>query len=283
MGRIVILMQLQTMRPSKFRSVTPLESARKIYREEGIRAFWRGNGAAVVHRFPYSGSTFFATAFCKRELGREGFAFLPDWAQSLLAGGVSGGVACTLAYPLDVVKTRLAAQTKTQYYRGITDALQKICLDEGRRGLYGGLSVSIASVVPMLAMNFMIYDVFHDAMSGYRGAPILAGGMAGALSSAVMFPVDLIRRQMQMVGLGGRPKIYTSVFDAVRQVFWIGYGTAHGSGGIRPSRALLVLSGCREFYRGLVPELVKVTPNTAIMFSVNDYLLTTPWPFEAPG
>ena len=40
------------------------------------------------------------------------------------------------AYPLDLVRTRLSAQTKTQYYQGIWHALATITRDEGARGLY---------------------------------------------------------------------------------------------------------------------------------------------------
>ena len=48
----------------------------------------------------------------------------------------SGAHACTQAYPLDLVRTRLSAQTKAQYYRGIAHALRTIVADEGARGLY---------------------------------------------------------------------------------------------------------------------------------------------------
>ncbi len=40
------------------------------------------------------------------------------------------------AYPLDLVRTRLSAQTKAQYYRGISHAVSTIVRDEGLRGLY---------------------------------------------------------------------------------------------------------------------------------------------------
>ena len=40
------------------------------------------------------------------------------------------------AYPLDLVRTRLSAQTKTRYYQGIWHALRTIVKDEGVRGLY---------------------------------------------------------------------------------------------------------------------------------------------------
>ena len=59
-------------------------------------------------------------------------------------------LACpTQAYPLDLLRTRLAAQTgcgPEQYYRGITQALARIVEEEGLRGLYKGLSATLLQV-----------------------------------------------------------------------------------------------------------------------------------------
>jgi solute carrier family 25 phosphate transporter 23/24/25/41 len=32
----------------------------RIYREEGVRAFWKGNAVTIVHRLPYSALNFFS-------------------------------------------------------------------------------------------------------------------------------------------------------------------------------------------------------------------------------
>lgn len=37
-----------------------LTEASRILREEGVRAFWKGNGVTIVHRLPYSSVNFFA-------------------------------------------------------------------------------------------------------------------------------------------------------------------------------------------------------------------------------
>jgi len=37
-----------------------LKEATRIFREEGFRAFWKGNGVTIVHRLPYSSINFFA-------------------------------------------------------------------------------------------------------------------------------------------------------------------------------------------------------------------------------
>jgi hypothetical protein len=47
------------------------------------------------------------------------------------------------AYPLDLVRMRLAAQTGARYYHGIAHALRTIVREEGARGLYSGLGATL--------------------------------------------------------------------------------------------------------------------------------------------
>ena len=51
------------------------------------------------------------------------------------------------AYPLDLVRTRLAAQTTSRYYHGIGSTLATIVRDEGLRGLYRGMGPTLLQVV----------------------------------------------------------------------------------------------------------------------------------------
>lgn len=76
-----------------------------------------------------------------------------DFLRRLTAGAVAGLVACSAAYPLDLVRTRLAAQTTSQYYVGILPTLQRIAAEEGPRGLYRGLAATLVQVRGQLAMH----------------------------------------------------------------------------------------------------------------------------------
>lgn len=50
------------------------------------------------------------------------------------------------AYPLDLVRTRLAAQTTQRHYTGIGQAMRMIVAEEGARGLYRGLGATLVQV-----------------------------------------------------------------------------------------------------------------------------------------
>lgn len=66
------------------------------------------------------------------------------------------------AYPLDLVRTRLSAQTKAQYYTGIAHALRTIARDEGLLGLYRGLWATLLQVTPSLAINYTAYGTLRS-------------------------------------------------------------------------------------------------------------------------
>eukprot|EP00435_Cladocopium_sp_Y103_P009345 s2639_g2.t1 len=205
----------------------------------------------------------------------------PTFRQSrhLLAGGGAACAAVCTLHPLDVIKTRLMAQTRREYYTGVLDCVQKICRDEGPRGLYRGISVSLCSTTPSIAISFTAFDEFKRLFAATALGPdepdnfrltLCSGACAGSLASTLMFPMDLVRRQMQMVGVGGRPLVYANVGQAIYHVFQTGFRRNRGT-------ALGFLLGLREFFRGLAPELLKVAPHNAIMFSTQHHLISRKW------
>merc|ERR1712226_1350889 len=141
----------------------------------------------------------------------------------------------------------------------------------------------MCSVVPALALNFALYEDFHMLYAPLSlpasAHALVAGASSGAIASTLLFPVDLLRRQMQMVGLGGRPKVYANVFQAVRHVYETGVRRQPAY----ESTAVGALLGLREFFRGLMPELLKVAPHSAIMFCIHSELLSRRWLFEYVG
>lgn len=287
LSRVTLLMQVQSMRPHKFadgrnpNNQYLVASLRKIYLEEGLTGFWRGNLATCFHRFPYTSITFYANAAIRETL-QQNASTLPDQSRHLLAGGGAACAAVCTLHPLDVIKTRLMAQTRREYYTGVLDCVQKICRDEGLRGLYFGISVSLCSTTPSIAISFTAFDEFKrlfattvlgpDEPDNFR-LTLCSGACAGSLASTVMFPMDLVRRQMQMVGVGGRPLVYANVGQAIYHVFQTGFRRNRGT-------ALGYLLGLREFFRGLAPELLKVAPHNAIMFSTQHHLISRKWLFE---
>jgi hypothetical protein len=87
------------------------------------------------------------------------------------------------AYPLDLVRTRLAAQTTSTYYTGIWHALSTIVKDEGLFGLYRGLGATLTQVAPSLAINYCTYETLRSYWLTHepgRQAPTVSCSFVGA-------------------------------------------------------------------------------------------------------
>ena len=90
--------------------------------QEGVMAFWKGNLASVLHRFPYSAINFSVYETVKATFKAVGYDESPEIR--LICGAAGGGVACAAAYPLDLVRTRLSVDTSK--VTGVTPGKSKI-------------------------------------------------------------------------------------------------------------------------------------------------------------
>ncbi|KAL9226636.1 hypothetical protein vseg_002425 [Gypsophila vaccaria] len=261
LARLTILFQIQGMHANAatLRKACIFKEASRIMREEGVRAFWKGNLVTIAHRLPYSSVSFYSYERYKNIL--QSFPGLESTSENLsahlfvrLTGGFLAGVtAAASTYPLDLVRTRLAAQTNVIYYNGIWHAIRTICKEEGVFGLYKGLGATLLSVGPNIAISFSVYETLRSQWQAKRphdsGAlvSLACGSVSGIASSSVIFPIDLVRRRMQLEGAGGRARVYNS--------------------GILGTLGHIVRSeGFRGLYRGILPEYYKVVPSVGIVF-----------------
>lgn len=81
----------------------------------------------------------------------------PVLPQRLIIGGISGAIGQMVIYPMEVVKVRLAV-TPHGTYRGITDVLRRVFVDEGVRGLYRGLVPSLIGIFPYAGCDIMLFE-----------------------------------------------------------------------------------------------------------------------------
>lgn len=176
-----------------------------------------------------------------------------------LGGGLAGITSASATYPLDLVRTRLAAQRSTMYYRGISHAFSTICRDEGFLGLYKGLGATLLGVGPSIAISFSVYEWLRSVWQSQRPddstavVGLACGSLSGIASSTATFPLDLVRRRMQLEGAGGRARVYnTGLFGAFGRI--------------------IQTEGVRGLYRGILPEYYKVVPSVGIVFMTYETL-----------
>ncbi|KAJ8765858.1 hypothetical protein K2173_020374 [Erythroxylum novogranatense] len=267
LARLTILFQVQGMHSDviTLRKASIWNEASRIVREEGFRAFWKGNLVTIAHRLPYSSVNFYAYEHYKMLLhmvpGLESQKanMGGDLFVHFVGGGLAGITAASATYPLDLVRTRLAAQTNIIYYRGISHALRTICRDEGVFGLYKGLGATLLGVGPNIAISFTVYETLRSFWQSHRphdstvAVSLACGSLSGIASSTATFPLDLVRRRKQLEGAGGRARVYkTGLFGTFKHI--------------------LQCEGFRGLYRGIMPEYYKVVPGVGICFMTYETL-----------
>ena len=244
-----------------------------IYRNEGFLGYYKGNGAMMVRIFPYAAIQFMSYEQYKRLVRPY---FNPNTHTSkLLAGSLTGVTAVTFTYPLDMVRARMAYQVKERRYRGIWHTLMTIPREEGGLiALYRGYSSSIMGMIPYAGAAFYSYEVIksflmlNDYISRYTTkesldgsgtivlnipANLFTGGMAGAISQCISYPLDVCRRHMQLEGMRSDSPQYRNAFSMLAHI----YRTSGITGGL---------------YRGMTINFYRAVPQVAVSFSVYELL-----------
>ena len=141
-----------------------IDAARKIIRNEGISAFYKGlvpSMWGLVHvaiQFPLYEKFKHVLNIAEH---RETISF--DHAIRLIAASsLSKLIASVITYPLEVVRTRMQVQKSDGnplHYIGVFGSFKTIIREEGVRGLYMGIQTNLLRVVPACAVTFTSYEI----------------------------------------------------------------------------------------------------------------------------
>ncbi|KAJ7969484.1 Mitochondrial carrier protein [Quillaja saponaria] len=267
LDRVKILYQT---RRSEFQSAGLLGSVKKIAKTEGVMGFYRGNGASVARIVPYAALHYMAYEQYRRWII---LTFPNVWTGPILdlvAGSFSGGTAVLFTYPLDLIRTKLAYQVVSssklniegvvnneQVYRGILDCFSKTYKEGGIRGLYRGVAPTIYGIFPYAGLKFYFYEEMKRCVPEENKNSImvklLGGSLAGLLGQTLTYPLDVVRRQMQVQNL--------AVSDS-----------AEMKGTMETLTMIAQKQGWKQLFSGLSINYIRVVPSVAIGFTVYDIL-----------
>lgn len=146
-----------------------IKLAKDLYKEGGVRQFYRGIFAGLGGMFPYAAldlGTFtslkywFVARESKKSGIREEDVKLPNYIV-LSLGAFSGSFGATAVYPVNLIRTRLQAQGTYAHpytYDGFFDAFRKTVAREGYPGLFKGLVPNLAKVAPAVSISYLVYE-----------------------------------------------------------------------------------------------------------------------------
>jgi solute carrier family 25 protein 43 len=224
----------------------------KLWAEDGIAGFWRGNLAACVRLGPQSALKFFAFEELQKIAG--GGKPLAGW-QRTVCGASAGVISQVLTYPLDVVRTRITVNPKK--YSSIFGSLFTIVSEEGPLALYSGVSTTVAGVIPYEGGKFYAYGGIKQFYSTNiaPGQPIspwtncFIGAAAECFSQIFSYPFEVVRKRAMLTDDKGKP-LFNGMVDGFTKI--------------------VTNEGPTALYRGFWVSLVKGVPFAALQFTFVD-------------
>ncbi|KAL8655608.1 MAG: hypothetical protein Q9210_000773 [Variospora velana] len=144
-------------------------TAQKLWKQNGLRAFYRGLPLGLVGMFPYSAIDLTTYEYTKRFVIRYNMKknhcqekeAQPGNFITAFMGAFSASFGATVVYPLNLLRTRLQSQGTASHsptYTGFLDVTAKTIKGEGVRGLFKGLTPNLLKVAPAMSISYVVYD-----------------------------------------------------------------------------------------------------------------------------
>lgn len=219
--------------------------------EGGIRALFRGNVPATFLWVGYSAVQFSVYDYSSHIL--SSFAMEPNAVA--FASGASAGVCATLAtYPLDICRTTFAAQglkssSPSSSFRSPKSMLEfarTMYRQHGWKGFFAGSGPAVVQIIPYMGLNFSLYEFLVNSQYATVGMSGMAGAVAGGVSKIATYPVDTVKKRMQVQAVSGKQH-YRNMVDCLITI--------------------IQTEGFKTLYNGLVPSVAKNTIATGLSFA----------------
>ncbi|KAG6233037.1 hypothetical protein E4U26_003398 [Claviceps purpurea] len=287
LDRVKILFQASNPQFAKYTgsSFGVATAMKDIYHSEGGKGLFRGHSATLLRIFPYAGIKFLAYEQIRAKLIPQREYETPLWR--LLSGSLAGVTSVFFTYPLEVVRVRLAFETKREGRSSLTSICRQIYKEKpvvhdtgqgpvaasvaprgGLFNFYRGFYPTLLGMLPYAGMSFLTHDTVsdllrHPSIAKYTALPrrktqspdkpaplrswaeLTSGGIAGLISQTCSYPLEVIRRRMQVSGA---------------------VGDGHKMRLGETARLILKERGVRGFFVGLTIGYVKVIPMVAMSF-----------------
>jgi solute carrier family 25 phosphate transporter 23/24/25/41 len=253
LDRLKVFLQVQG---TEFASIS--YCFKQLLQEGGWKSLWRGNGINVLKIAPETAIKFMAYEQAKRKIRGDREEELTI-RERFLAGAFAGVFSQTVIYPMEVLKTRLVLG-RTGDHRGICDCAQKIIRAEGLKSFYRGYLPNLLGIIPYAGIDLAVYETLKRAYlkshinDENRKLPkneaqihvlLVCGAISSSCGQLLSYPLALVRTRLQAATNSDNSVSMSILF---RQIY--------------------DKEGLRGFYRGIVPNFMKVAPAVSISYVV---------------
>ncbi|OAP64890.1 hypothetical protein AYL99_00862 [Fonsecaea erecta] len=309
LDRVKILFQASNPQFAKYTGswFGVVTAMRDIKSHEGFRGLFRGHSATLLRVFPYAGIKFLAYEQIRAGVIPDKIYETPF--RRFISGSMAGITSVFFTYPLEVIRVRLAFETKRDSRSSLTRICRQIYHEQppqpenlaghspvaaassaahravpksGLVNFYRGFSPTLLGMLPYAGMSFLTHDTIgdifrHPVLAPYTvlrstataaapppgegrsntqvhrraqltaPAELTSGAIAGLVSQTSSYPLEVIRRRMQVGGA---------------------IGDGHRLTIAETARRIWLERGWRGFFVGLTIGYVKVIPMVATSFYV---------------
>ncbi|KAI8340508.1 mitochondrial carrier domain-containing protein [Chlamydoabsidia padenii] len=263
------------------------KAGREIVKTGGIIGLFQGHSVTLLRIFPYAAIRF--VAYEQYRVMLMPTKQQETSTRQFMAGSLAGVTSVLFTYPLDLMRVRLAYDIKQPDKKrpGLIKTLEQIYNEPAASKRFGGLHIwnyyrgfipTVAGIIPYAGVSFWSYHIvtrfarFHPLATPWTLAPLdltldqqrildkpplktwaglLCGGIAGLVGQTSSYPLEVIRRRMQVGGLLN-PNNFVTFTDTVKEIYR--------------------LKGLKGFYVGLSIGYLKVTPMVAICFAAYEQM-----------
>lgn len=195
---------------------------------------------------------------------------LKDFAINFAVGGVSGAVAKTCTAPIERVKLLIQTQDanpavksgQIPRYTGIADCFRRVASEQGVKAFWRGNFTNVIRYFPTQAFNFAFKDTIKALFPAYDSKTqfgkfflvnMASGGLAGAGSLCVVYPLDYARTRL--AADIGKTRDFNGLLDCLKK-------TASGP------------KGPIALYNGFGVSVIGIIPYRGVYFGLYDSLRT---------
>uniref|UniRef100_A0A1B6E077 Mitochondrial carrier protein n=1 Tax=Clastoptera arizonana TaxID=38151 RepID=A0A1B6E077_9HEMI len=221
-----------------------MDTFNTLYSEGGMRGLWRGNRANGLKAGLSTGMKFMAFDQMMK-VGR----YLKDGEElnvvdRFVAGSVAVFCSQGVAYPFDVIKTRLSL-VRPGVYRGVFDCARQTVVRHGFKALYKGCLINAFMMIPFAAYELAVYETLKKTYGNQDNMtlPPVFGIVASSSTLLLNYPMMLTKTRLQ-----ADPLTTHNYISMLKHTYRTG--------------------GVPELYRGFPLGFLKIVPQKAVAFLV---------------
>lgn len=237
---VKVCLQTQSVNNPKYNGT--VDCLRQLIAKEGIRGVYRGMSSPLAGVAAINAIVFGVYGNAQRNLKE------PDALSSYcIAGAAAGFSQSFFCSPMELAKSRVQVAGDSN---GPLQCLKNIYLTEGYRGIFRGLGITLAREIPAFGSYFITYEYLTRSKDNKPASTLtmlFAGGLAGVVSWAIVYPVDVLKSRIQIDGMTS-PAKYLNTMDCLRKS--------------------IKSEGYSFLFKGITPTLLRAFPVNAACFVV---------------